>query len=343
MQTAQPLRSTVISTWFVADSAADETFLPQVGTLSSATSAHAVYWRCIAVFFTSSVVMNPDARHMFFTNTDVPVVDGLDIAELFKRHNVEVVRLPITYRLPPGRVKAWGNQFYVFDVIRYFAQTEPGERYIILDSDCVWIKPVSAIEAAIDRNGALTYTLGDDEYLPDADINGITRAQMAAFLREHGGTELARVPYHGGEIYAATHATTEQIYERACALWPELLSGDNDAPREEAHLLSVIYAALGIPFETANPFIRRMWTTFQHNNLTTTDQALSIWHLPAEKKTGFAEAFGALVQAGPNADLARLRSLLTLGAYKSYFGFPRRRPTKLLADLTLKVREKLVR
>jgi hypothetical protein len=47
-----------------------------------------------------------------------------------------------------------------------------------------------------------------------------------------------------------------------------------DAPKE-AHLLSVIYALLGYELATANRFIRRMWTNFQHNNLRTSDEARS--------------------------------------------------------------------
>lgn len=63
-----------------------------------------------------------------------------------------------------------------------------------------------------------------------------------------------------------------------------------DAPKEEAHLLSVIYALLGYELATANRFIQRMWTNFLHNNLRAGDEAFTIWHLPREKRSGSRSA-----------------------------------------------------
>ena len=333
---------TAIITWFVADDAASATWFPQVGGRSDAPEAQATYWRCTVAFFASSLALNPGARHMFYTNTRVPRIDGTDLAALFARWNVEVVTLPITYRLPRNAVSSWGNQFYIFNILDDLARRDDLARAILLDSDCVWRQPVDGLVAAIDANGALTYELDFAEHAEQEAINGLSRAGMARFLARHGGPEMAVTPYFGGEIYAARLDVTQRIAARAKALWPELVADAPDAPREEAHLLSIIYALEGIAPGTANRFIRRMWTTFHHHNLSPADRDLAIWHLPAEKKTGFADLFRAIV-ADPARDPRRDATAMGLGAGEvaRAMGWPRRRPAKFARDLSLKLREKI--
>lgn len=336
--------TTAISTWFVADEAVSATFFPQVGARSDAPEAQAVYWRCTACFFASSLAQNPAARHLFYTNTNVPVIDGVDLAALFARWGLEVITLPLTFRLPKGAVSSWGNQFYVFDVLDHFAAQAPAEQLIVLDSDCLWRCPVDALAAEIDRHGALTYELGTDEHPTGEAINGLTRAGMARFLQRNGGPERAEIPYFGGEIYAASLDATRRIAAAAHALWPQVLAQDADAPREEAHFLSILYAREGITPGTANPFIRRMWTTFHHHNLAPADADLTVWHLPAEKKTGFADLFARIAAdpwADPRADPARLG--LDAAALARTMGWPRRPAGKFVRDLGLKLAEKLRR
>jgi hypothetical protein len=335
---------TAICTWFVADDADSATFFPQVGARSDAPETQAIYWRCTVGFFASSLAVNPAARHLFFTNTRIPVIDGIDLAALFARWGVEVIVLPITFRLPTGTVGSWGNQFYIFDILDWFVGKAPAERLIVLDSDCLWLRPVKALADAIDVHAALTYELGDDEHPLGDPINGLSREQMAQFLAAHGGPKRSATPYFGGEIFAANLAATRRIAARARSLWPAVITQTPHAPKEEAHLLSIIYAAEGIAAGTANRFIRRMWTTFHHHNLAASDLDLAIWHLPAEKKTGFADLF-ARISAKPEIDPRTdgMQLGLTVPAYSRDMGWPRRRPWKLMRDLALKLAEKLRR
>lgn len=324
----------IIATWFVADDAADATFFPQVGSRSDAPKAQAVYWRCAVCFFASSMAVNPGLRHRFYTNTRLPVVDGVDIAALFAGWGVEVVTLPITWRLPPGTVSSWGNQFYVFDVISHHADSGDAGALVVLDSDCLWLRSAEDMIAAIAEQGALTYWIEEDEYPPGSVINGLTYADLGAFLSANGGPARAATPYFGGEIYAASAATNRALAERARALWPAVQAQGSCAPREEAHFLSVLYAMLGLKAGTANRFIRRMWTTFHFHNLRGSDRELTVWHLPAEKRTGFADLFRRIAcdPAAPRLDYA---------AYALTMGYPRRRPRKFLRDIALKIIEKL--
>ena len=340
---------TQIATWFVADDASNATFFPQVGAMSSEPEVQAIYWRCTMVFFATSLARNPSAPHTLFCNVQPPVVDGLDCAQTLRDWGVAIVILPLARRLPQGEVGSWGNQFYVFDVLQYFVEHMPDEQLILLDSDCVWMKPVDALAAAIEQHGAATYELGFDEHPRDEAINGLSRQAMARFAARQGpqlhgatGDIGSLVPYCGGEIMAVSRSTAERILVAEQSLWPDIAAGKTDAPREEAHLLSVIYALLGIAFGTANPFIRRMWTTLRHTDLRESDQRLAIWHMPAEKRSGFAALFATIAQhcsGNPREGLGKVGlDEITL---RRALGFPRRGPTKLASDIARKLREKL--
>lgn len=333
--------TTAVCTWFVADDAETATYFPQVVGRSDAPEIQAVYWRCVACFYASSLKLNPDRRHVFFTNTDIPSIDGLDLGALLKAWGVEVVRLPIYHRLAPGSVSSWGNQFYIFDVLDYIAGSEGSDRWLILDSDCVFISPIDDLEQAIDRHGVLTYTLGYDQHPIDEAINGLGRNDMARFLAAVGGPVVPTTPYHGGEIFAGTRAEVARVCEVKDRLWKAVIDDDPYAPREEAHLLSIIYALLGYAPDTANPFIRRMWTNFRHNNLRAADETLTIWHLPREKKSGFRLLYDRIV-GWTNADMMPTDMPLDRPLYRSLMGVPRRSPTKFARDLTAKLREKIV-
>jgi len=332
----------IITTWFVADDAASATFFPQIGSQSDAPESQAVYWRCAACFFASSFALNPGHPHRFYTNTALPVIDGVDFSALFSRWGVEVVTLPITHRLPSGAVSSWGNQFYILDIMAHHAQTGSHAPLIVLDSDCLWIKPVDAMVRAIETHGALTYRIDNDEYPPGSVINGRSEADLARFLAAEGGPALAEVSYCGGEIYAASAALNRALSARAAALWPMVMAQGEYAPLEEAHLLSVLYAAEILTSSSANPFIRRMWTTFHFHNLRSADRDLALWHLPAEKRTGFADLFRRITR-NPLWHPARdgIAMGLTQPVYDRLMGYPRRPARKFVRDIRLKLREKL--
>jgi hypothetical protein len=330
---------TAICTWFVKDEDGDATFFPQVGLQSNTPEAQAIYWRCIAGFFVSSLLLNRGRPHLCFTNTSLPVIAGVNFGELFAKLGVEVVTLPITFRLRAGAVAAWGNQFYILDVLDWLARQARFARAIVLDSDCVWIKPADDIEAAIDRHGVLTYELGTCEHAAREPINGLTREGMARFLASTGGPAVPTTPYYGGEIFAATHAQIVRIIADARDIWGRVEEGGPDTPKEEAHLLSVLYARRDIAGGTANSFIRRIWTNLTHYNASPEDLALAIWHLPSAKRFGFAALFER-VAAGREywADPSKLG--INQALYERVFGVPRRTCAVTVPMLRYKLGEK---
>ncbi len=299
-----------ISTWLYAETQDEQSHYPQVvgkGAPSSA-SFQAVYWRCVVLFFATSRRQNPLARHVLYTNADrVPAVDGHDVAALLAAWGVEVVRLPYTFQPPAGYFGAWRNQFYVLDIVRHLAATLTDEAVgVVLDSDCVWVRPATRLAAAARRAGALTYDLGLD---PDEVQNGLSQTAMGALYAEvlpalgiDRPAPEAAPAYIGGELIAATGATLRRLDALAGPLWAEMLRRHAAGlPRfyEEAQALSFLYYALGILDGTANAFVRRIWTMLRKgDDARGPDLGLTVWHVPAEKRYGMPRLFAEVVRPG---------------------------------------------
>ena len=108
---------------------------------------------------------------------------------------------------------------------------------------------------------------------------------------------------------------------------------------EEAHFLSILYAARSYANQTANSFIKRMWTGFRVNNVTQADFGLAIWHLPAEKSMGFARLFRKICRTQDEmwkrqSNEEHERNLARV------FGIPHRGLKKFVFDISIKLREK---
>jgi hypothetical protein len=330
--------TTEIATWFVADTADNETTFPAVGGHSSTRAFQNVYWRCIACFFAVSTRTNSDACHVFYTNTTLPVVDGLDLKAFLQGLKVEIVTLPITYRLPRSSVNMWGNQFYILDIIKHVAAHGSADRIIVLDSDCLFMQPVSRIDAVIDQNGCGLYTI---DYPAGTNINGITQVEMGQALQAWRPDLAASIPpqgphYHGGEIFAATRQACIDLCPAIDSLWGwRQQQGKIAGFKEEAHFLSLLYAALKFEPYTLNSHIRRIWTAFKFSTVTPADLTLDIWHLPAEKTTGFADLFGLVRRdALPSDPQAYRRTLARL------MGVPHRSLSKYVRDFRARLAAK---
>ena len=304
------LAPTTIATWLYAESESEQSHYPRVtGEGASSTEAfQAVYWRCIVASLATSRRMNAGAQHVFYTNLGaLPTVDGHDIGALFAAWGVRVVRLDYTFQPPEGYYGAWRSQFYVFDILRHLAGTlADGDVAVLLDSDVVWAHPAERLVAATRRAGALTYDVGLEPDLPE---HGLTLREMGTLYAEVLGAlgidrppPEAPPPYTGGEIVAATGATLRRIDALADPLWAEMLRRHAAGlPRfyEESHALSFLYYALDILDGTANPFVRRIWTTLpEGSDARPTDLGLTLWHVPAEKRTGFRHLFDEVMRPG---------------------------------------------
>ncbi len=291
-----------ICTWIYLEPKGEESIYPQVDGKSSDEKFQAVYWKCVCTFFATSKRQNPSASHVLFSNVtsaQYPVVDGLVVKDYLEGLGVTFHQVPLDTITPKGYHHAWRNQFYVFDILRFISKNgEPGQKHLILDSDCLWTKSSDPIWELMDTYPWPNYIY---DYEPDHVVNGISRVGMQQVFSELSGRTVTDVPnYSGGEILAVTTEKAVEIIEGFEIVWPQLLvRHDEGLPKlnEEAHVLSYLHLEKeGLHGEgKLNEHIKRLWTLEKgFNNVEPADESLTIWHLPAEKREGIAMIFRRL-------------------------------------------------
>lgn len=313
-----------ISTWFCEDEVGQESVYHQTGQVSSSDKHKNIYWRCIYVFYLSSIRVNSSDKHLFFTNTKcLPVVDGLDFQEFFKLHDIEVIHTDFKYRTPKGYYGAWRNQFYEFSILEYISKTfaNDDDSFMILDSDCIFMKSCRpAFELSGINGGFLSYEI---PYTPDIDINGLTRTDMKEIYQDLLGRKIESLPpYNAGEFLLLSLRNIRFIMDEFKSLWPTLLIRNEQGLKkfnEEAHTLSFLFFKAGLKPGGANKLVRRLWTNPVFlRNIKATDVDLAILHLPSEKTFGFPRLFLQFKTRGVlDVDDATFRAII-----KRYIGFP---------------------
>jgi len=286
----------VISTWIYLDAPDERSVYPQVGKQSHQPAFQMVYWKCVAVFFEYSVRHNPSARHILFSNQtadQLPAQDGFDWSKHLERLGVELVSLPLTWQTPPGYFGSWRNQFYIFDILKFFEKQvhDDNTSLLVFDSDCIVNRPLDVLFDAVRANGLLALPI---PHTPDDNINGITRKGMRVLYTTLNGRDPGTVPvYYGGEVFAATPPVVRRINALMPGIWEIMLKHHCEGKpkfNEEAHYLSYCYEQIG-SFGSIEPFIRRIWTSTRYNDVKASDINLPIWHLPSEKTGGIAILF----------------------------------------------------
>lgn len=286
--------SNFLITWFYAEHEQDESFYPSVGGNTSTPEYQKVYWKCVYDFYRSaSLLQKNPVKYLFFTNLpNIPTdVDGLNLAAFFDEAGIETEILELSNKTPKGWYGAWRSQFYLFDVLALLNSKYSGN-FLILDSDIFVTKDLNAVFQDIEKHGILSYDCG---YHDTSTINGISTEQMRMLYAEIFGIKAEKrdkLRYKGGEFIGLTSAVLPTILTCYRKLWESnysLYEKKMTKLNEEAHFLSVIYHHLGKDESLANQYIKRMWTAWQCDNITTGDEQLALWHLPAEKKYLFSD------------------------------------------------------
>ncbi len=337
-----------IATWVYLDSPEEKSKYPNTGGDSTSPAFQAVYWRCIVLFYETSLRFHKDVHHIFFTNTDtLPTVDGLDIADFFKKNNVEVVPLKNRYPLPQNYFGSFRNQFFEFSIIEYIAKImEDSDMLILLDSDCVFSKSFQPGFDALSSHEAtaMTYVVDYDEKY---EIHGLTGEDMRQLSAELG-LQLDTLPhYSGGELLFAKGSFFKYVAEDFASLYDDLMIRHKENRlkfNEEAHVLSYYYYRLNSVIGGMDSYIKRMWTNRNYfRNVDKDDHLRTIWHLPNEKRLGIQNLFeriknGQSLKSMPQEEYTALlkESLLLASNHKlDYYKVFKNSVNKLLRTLKI--------
>ncbi len=294
-----------ICTWLCADKKGEESVFFQTGELSSSQKHQNIYWRCILLFYVTSKRFNKQEKHLLFTNVkQLPVVDGKSVANVLYDLNVEVIHTDFKYKTPGNYFGSFQNQFYEFSILEHIAQNDQNlkDNYLIVDSDCIFIKPVQRLFEAAGPQGFISF---EDPVKPDYVINGLSRNDLKTIYQELLGTEIAEIPsYHLGEFLLCSVKNIQKIYADFQELWPQLLERNEKGRmkfNEEAHTLSYLYFKNGFRASTDASFMRRIWTNpVFYREVRKSDTELILWHLPAEKIFGIHNLYNLFFKKKQN-------------------------------------------
>jgi hypothetical protein len=329
----------IFCTGFIADAPDQGTIFPSAGGNSADPKVQAVYWRCLTVLFASARITNPDQRLVLFSNVTPPVVDGLDLARILpERYGVELRRVALTARLARELTPSWGNVLYFFDILASLGEEPDDTRLAVVDSDIVVTGSLAPLFASLDSHDYALYPVSTAD---DENVNGLSPRQMGAIVGQiRPELGLAPITHFGGEMFACSLGT----WRRDAAVFQRLLedagsgSGPAAAVRTEEHIYSIASRLLGVAVADAGAQLKRIWTSPRFSTVADGDEALALWHLPAEKRYGFRDMFGALARQGfPAAmDGAAFHALA-----RKLFGIPRKGLVKKTYDGIRQVGAKL--
>ena len=297
-----------IATWVYLDSVLEKSKYPNNKGDSTSPEFQAVYWRCIVVFFKTSLRFNPKAKHLLFTNTThIPVIDGLDLNVFFVENDISVITLENKYPLPNNYFGKFRNQYFEFSIIDHMAtQMGTDDGFLLLDSDCVFTKSVdSAFTKLAQEKMAITYVV---DHETDYMIHGVSGDDMKTLFNDLGVAMDINPYYSGGELLFAKGAFIKEVARDFPQLFKEMLKRHHEGRikfNEEAHVLSYYFYKHGALMAGMDTYIKRLWTNRNYfRNVKPEDTALPIWHLPNEKNTGINALFNMLRQGNDFTQLS---------------------------------------
>ena len=251
-----------------------------------------MYLKDLMVSLASARLNNPGDDVCLCTNIDLPG----EWNARFEKAGVRVQKRAFDSFILPDNFN-WSLAFYKMCVLSGLVKEGGYDRYLLLDADTYTTHDYKDLWAEADR-GIVLYPLGHTYSHPDRDV---IRRDFKRLCPEE--TDILPITHYGGEFVCGTHkdllrfmAVCSDLFDKASK------SGFNvEATICDESLWSIAAALLykEIPVIPATPYIVRFWTEdFYLISTVTVSNPVSIWHLPAEKNTGFIRMYNAFSKTG---------------------------------------------
>jgi len=285
-----------IATWIYLESENEKSKYPNNKGDASSKKFQEVYWKCVVLFYETSIRYNTGATHVLFLNSEeqLPIINGFDVSKFLKENNIELICLENKYPLPKDYFDRFRNQFFEFSIIEYMAQRMKEEDgFLLLDSDCIFSKSAMPLFSLLKKEeSAITYVVDVER---NYQVHGVTGNEMRAICQDWG-LKLTENPYYcGGEILLSKGSFLKSVSNHFPLLFKDMLKRNKkDQPKfnEEAQTLTYYYYKHKANINGLKPYIKRLWTNRNYfRNIDKKSKDFTIWHLPNEKQSGFARLF----------------------------------------------------
>lgn len=265
---------------------------------ASVEERRALYWKLAYTFCAVSMRVNPDKRHIVFTNDiDQIIIEKKDIGEKLKTLGVEIRYLPFVNFNPQVYANRLKNAFYKFEVISALGKEKSGS--ILLDTDCLWIQNNAEFDNLINGDELLLYDVYARSDTPDAKgSHGISMRDMGDLYKKiQPGYPCDTPVRYGGEVIAGSAKTLKFFSERTKEVLDYVIGrakkGEYFDVSKRWNFLSGMELIASFVFNSGhfkirhiNEYIKRIWTYPDINNVSKHDMDFTIWHLIGEKQTG---------------------------------------------------------
>lgn len=262
----------------------------------STDSKFCAYYRCMVVCYASIRRNHPDAKLVLFSNQGLPEPFASQLESL----DVETLVISDRYVADADFSNTFPGCLFTLDVISHLAATNGlgCDTFVILDNDCILLRPLDKLLALISRNRSF-HAL---EIPKPAchNTNGQSRASLTLATSMLTGQLIPEpITFCGGEFYAFTSDHLQPLDKHIARFWNYMReTGKNHfgSSLTEEHVVSAALCMAEIPITAANSLIKRIWTSRYYSSVAGDESKYEIWHLPAEKKSGFSRIYNRWVR-----------------------------------------------
>ena len=302
---------------------------------TSSSGRRDLYWKLAFTFCSVSCRVNPDKKHIVFTNDQKGItIKNENINQRLADMGVEVRYMPFKNFNPSVHSKIFKNAFYKVEAIAALGAEEVGS--ILLDTDCLWVQPCPELDEFINKDELLVSDIYERSDTPDLKgPHGQSMRDMGDLYKKIDPNYPCTTPiWYGGEVVGGSSKTMHSVAEKAKKVFDQVMkkagegvfynfeNGKNFLDGNE-QITSFVYNSGIVKVRHINDFIRRIWTYPDINNVREGDMSLAIWHLIGEKKTGLSLLFNeALNQNSKFWNIGLLDFKYYLG---EYCGIPTRK------------------
>lgn len=311
-----------------------EVIYDQLGA-SSGEQRRVLYWKLAYTFFCVSGRINPNQKHIVFTNDANPIViKGLDIKKELISKNVEIRYLPFKEFNPHRYSNRLKNAFYKFEVLTALGEEKTGS--ILLDTDCLWVENMPELDKLINNNELLVYDVYSRSHDPDEKgAHGLSMRDMGNLYKRINSFYKCSTPIrYGGELIGGSSAVLKKVGKEAKSIFDHLIieaeNGNHYYFNNKWHILSgmellgsYVYNSGKFKINHANGYIKRIWTLPEINNVNASDMDLAIWHLIGEKQSGLHLLFQQAIKPASRFWKIEPEDLKVLVG--NYCGIPKRK------------------
>ncbi|WP_285270689.1 hypothetical protein [Halobacterium salinarum] len=273
---------------------------PQIGD-KTISEQNKIYLRNVYTFFATSTKLNKNCDHIFFTNHgNTLFIDDFNLTSWLNNNGVDVqVR---EFNFEPQNSDYFTKSFYKFDCINEISKKSYSHS-LLLDVDCVWLKPADALFQNASSNDICLYDVYESPSI-DEPIHGLTRREMTeVFSSIDENYPKNKHPTHfGGEALFSSKKNLKKITQEHKQIYRRIQK-DKEIPKfsneksiydNDEYINSLVCNKLFDDWKPLNPYIKRVWTPPGFSNVEGNEDELCVWHLPSEKKTGLKYLFESI-------------------------------------------------